>query len=54
MLKMEMQAETPKATNERTPYRTPKLVRYGTIASVTMGGSTPNPVESIFDIVLST
>jgi hypothetical protein len=37
------------AKRERAPYCTPKLVWYGKIASVTMGGSILSPMETVFE-----
>jgi hypothetical protein len=47
---MQPQAEPPKVTDERAPYRTPKLKRYGQVASLTKGGGFISPPESTTNV----
>lgn len=49
-----MQSQTgAQPTTKRTPYRTPKLLRYGQLASLTAGGFDPSFVEGVSSGLIS-
>jgi hypothetical protein len=44
-IKVQSQTVTPNATDKRVPYRTPKLKRYGKVATMTSGGAVEQSTE---------